>query len=76
MNTPNYQDMEVIKHPAFYIGKKGSYLFFKDEQDELFFQQLSPGDLGDFFDIGSALDADELLPVAASPEATALITKE
>lgn len=76
INTSKYQDMEIITHPAFYIGKKGNYMLFKDEQDELFFMQLSPGDPGAFFEIGTVMDADELLPVTSSPEAIALITRD
>ncbi len=67
-----YQDMKPIEHPAFFIGEKELYLFFKDEQEEIYFLRRSADEPDDLFDIGVAIDADEAIPVQADSKAEEL----
>ncbi len=66
------EDLKLIEHPAFYIGQKELYLFFKDEMDNIFFLKRSEEDSEDLFDIGDGMDAEEAVPVQADPKAEEL----
>ena len=72
INEENYRDMKVIEHPAFYIGQEDVYMFFKDENDEIFFLKRDKDESEDLFDIGVAIDADEAMPIEADPTAETL----
>lgn len=68
----NAPDLQPIEHPAFYVGQKDLYLFFKDEQDEIFFLKRSEKDSEDLFNLGVAIDAEEAIPVQTDPKAEEL----
>ncbi|WP_099203957.1 hypothetical protein [Scatolibacter rhodanostii] len=71
----NCTDLKPITHPAFFMGEKELYLFFKDEQDELYFLKRSENEPDDLFDIGAVIDADEAIPVQADSRAEELAIK-
>lgn len=70
-----YKDMKPITHPAFYVGEKDLYMFFKDEYESVYFLTRSPGEPSSLFDIGDVVDADEAVPVEFDKTAKCLLAE-